>query len=88
MKKPVLVGVLIVVAILGIIAYSMLGLSAHRVEVCLEFKGVTTCKIARGSSEEAAIRQAIDNACGEMASGVTDVMACTRSEPTKITRLK
>lgn len=88
MKKPVLVGILIVAAVLGIITYSMLGLSSHRVEVCIEFNGRTNCKIARGADQQTAIRTAIDNACGELASGVTDSMACTRSEPTKINILK
>ncbi|MEI9812462.1 MAG: hypothetical protein WDO18_07195 [Acidobacteriota bacterium] len=88
MKKPVLAGILIVLVILGIMIYSSLNLSGHRVEVCVEFRGQTTCKIARGADEQTALRTAIDNACGEMASGVTDSMACTRSQPTKVTILK
>jgi hypothetical protein len=88
MKKPVLVGILIIAAVLGIMAYSMLSLSSHRVEVCIAFNSRTVCKIARGADEQTAIRTAIDNACGELASGVTDSMACTRSQPTKIDILK
>ncbi len=88
MKRPVLVGILIVAAILGIIVYSSMGLSNNRVEVCIEFKGVQNCKIARASTQEDAIRRAVDNACGEIASGVTDSMACARSEPIKINILK
>ena len=84
MKKPVLVGILIVAAVLGIMAYSMMSLSAHRVEVCIEFNGRTNCKVARGADEQTAIRTAIDNACGEIASGVTDSMNCTRSAPKSI----
>ena len=68
--------------------YYSLGLSNHRVEVCIEFKGVQNCKIARASTEQDAIRRAVDNACGEIASGVTDSMACARSEPIKINILK
>jgi hypothetical protein len=88
MRKPVLVGILIVAVILGIMAYSMMNLSAHRVEVCIEFNGRTTCKVARGADQEAAIRTATENACGEMASGVTDSMNCTRSTPKSITILQ
>ena len=88
MKKPVLVGILIVAAILGIMAYSMMNLSSNRVEVCIEFKGVTNCKTARGATQEDAIRTATTNACGELAGGVTDTMACLRSEPVKLTVLK
>jgi hypothetical protein len=88
MKKPVLVAILIGAAILGIIIYSSLGLSANRVEVCLEFKGKNTCKIARAETQEEAIRRAVDNICGELASGVTEVMACGRTQPSKINVLK
>jgi hypothetical protein len=88
MKKPVLVGILIIAVIVGIMAYSMMSLSNNRVEVCIEFNGRTTCKTARGADQETAIRTATDNACGEMASGVTDTMNCTRSRPKSITILQ
>jgi hypothetical protein len=88
MKRPVLVGILIVAAILGIIVYSSMNLAAHRVEVCIEFNGRTNCKIASGATLEFAEHTAVDNACGEIASGVTDSMNCTRSQPVKMTVLK
>jgi hypothetical protein len=88
MRKPVLAGVLIVAVILAIVVYSSLNLSVTRIEVCVEFQGVTKCKVARGASEQSAIRTAIDNACGELAAGVTDTLACTGRPPAKITVLK
>lgn len=88
MKKPVLVGIGIVAVIIGIMVYSMMNLSSNRVEVCVTFKGVVSCKIARGATQEDAIRTATSNACGEIAGGVTDTMACLRAEPSKLTVLK
>lgn len=88
MKKPVLAAIAIVAVILGIMVYSMLDLSSNRVEVCIAFNGVTNCKIARGATQEDAIRTATSNACGEIAGGVTDTMACLRSDPAKLTVLK
>jgi hypothetical protein len=88
MKKPVMAGIAIVAVILGIMVYSMMSLTSNRVEVCIQFKGVTTCKIASGATQEDAIRTATGNACGELAGGVTDTMACLRSEPTKLNVLK
>jgi len=88
MKKPVLVGIAIVGVILGIMIYSMMNLSSHRVEVCIQFNGLTNCKIARGATQEDAIRTATTNACGEIAGGVTDTMACLRSEPSKVSVLQ
>ena len=37
MKKPVLIGIVIVAAILGLLVYSSLNLTQHRVELCIEF---------------------------------------------------
>lgn len=88
MKKPVLVGIGIVAIILGIMVYSMMSLTSNRVEVCIQFKGVTSCKIASGATQEDAVRTATGNACGELAGGVTDTMACLRAEPSKLSVLK
>ena len=88
MKKPVLAGIAVVAIILAIVVYSSMNLMGHRVEVCLTYKGQDRCKIASGSTQEFAIRTAHDNACGEIASGVTDTMGCGRTEATKVTVLK
>ncbi len=89
MKKPVQVGIGIAVFILGLIVYStMQSFASNRVEVCIQFKGVTSCKTARGATQEDAIRTATNNACGELAGGVTDTMACLRAEPSKLNVLK
>lgn len=88
MKKPVLAGILFVLVVLGIMVYYSLGLSNSRVEVCIEFKGRSSCKIARAETQQEAIRRAVDNACGELASGVTETLACGRTEPSKINVLK
>jgi hypothetical protein len=88
MKKPVLVGILIVLALGGLILYSTLSLGGYRVEVCMGFNGQTNCRTATGSSEEFALRTATANACAAIASGVTDSMACERSAPVKTTWLK
>jgi cytochrome c biogenesis protein ResB len=88
MKKPVLAALAIVGVILGIMVYSMMSLTGNRFEVCIQFNGRNSCKIARGATKEDAIRTATTNACGELAGGVTDTLACLRSEPTKITPLE
>ena len=88
MKKPVLVGIAIVVVILGVLVYSSLNLATHRYEACMTFKGRTNCRIASGTTEEFAQRSAITNACATIASGVTDSLACEQSTPSKLTKLK
>ncbi len=88
MKKPVLVGILLFVALMALIAYSTMGTRNHRVEVCMQFNGVTSCRTTFGASEESALRTAVSNACAAIASGVTDSIACEQAPPVKVTWLK
>ena len=88
MKKPALVGILIVGVILGIIVYSSLNLTSYRVEVCMSFNGQTNCRTASGSTEEFALRSATTNACAPIASGVTESIGCEQARPARVTWLK
>jgi hypothetical protein len=88
MKKPVVVGIAIVVFILGVLVYSSMNLATHRVEACMAFAGNTNCRTASGSTEAFAMRTAISNACAGIASGVTDSIACEGSAPVSLKTLK
>lgn len=88
MRKPVMVGLLIFAALLGLIAYSTMNMAQHRVEVCIEYKGRTNCATAAGRTQEAALRAATTTACADLSSGVTEVLGCERTEPSKTTWLK
>jgi len=87
-KKPVLIGIVFALLILAVLIYSSMNLAAYRVEVCMTFNGRTSCRTAAGAQKETAQRAAIENACAEIASGVTDSIACTNTEPSKETWLK
>ncbi|MCW5966541.1 MAG: hypothetical protein KIT83_21060 [Bryobacterales bacterium] len=84
MKKPVLVGVLLLAGIVGLIVWSSLGLREHRVEVCMTFEGKNVCRVAQGGSKEAAQRQALDNACAMLTSGVTGTISCMQTPPDSV----
>lgn len=88
MKKPVLIGILIFAALIGLMVYSTMGLASHRVEVCMEFNGRTSCRTTSGSTRDFALRTGISNACAGIASGVTESIACEQKEPSKVTWLK
>ena len=85
MKKPVLLGILFCAIVLAVIIYSSMNLARQRVEVCMQFNGNTACRTAAGSTKEFALRTATTNACSQISSGVTDSIACERSEPVKVT---
>lgn len=88
MKKAALIGIVFVLVVIAAIYYSTANLAAHRVEVCMEFKGLTSCRTASGATEQFALRTATTNACATISSGVTDSIACDQSTPKKVTWLK
>jgi len=88
MKKAALIGLLFLVLVIGAIVYSTMSLAAHRIEVCMEFHGAVSCRTAKAATREAALRRAISNACAMIASGVTDSLACERSDPQKVNEIK
>jgi hypothetical protein len=88
MKKPVLVGIVFALVVLGYIVYSSMNLAGHKVEVCITFNGRTNCRTAAGASEEFARRTATTNACADIASGVTDSIACENTPPNSVKVIK
>jgi hypothetical protein len=87
-RKPVLVGIVFVLAVLAALIYSSMNLAAHRVEVCITYNGQQACRIASGKTEEFARRAAITNTCSQIASGVTDSLQCENTPADKYTVLK
>jgi len=88
MKKPVVAGIIFVLIVLGVIVYSSMNLAKHRVEVCVQFNGITNCKTASAATEEFAHQAAVTNACAGIASGVTETVACEHAPPVRVTVLK
>jgi len=87
-KKPVVAGILFALLVLGAIVYSSMNLSKYRVEVCMTFNGRTACRTASGKDQEETLQTAVTNACADIASGVTDSIACERTAPSKETWVK
>ena len=72
------------VALIGFIVYSATGLGRVNCDVCVEFHGVTSCKPAAGTTEDEAVKTAVDIACSELASGRTDSIACEHTTPKSV----
>ena len=88
MKKPVWVESRSSLIFLGVIVYSTMNLSQNKVEVCMTFNGQTSARSPRRPRRISRERTAITNACGEMASGVTETMACNQLKPDSVKWLK
>jgi hypothetical protein len=73
-----------VAAFLALLIYSTVSGPRYRVEVCMAYEGRTACRTVSAKSEAAAIRAGSDNACADIASGVTDTMRCLAAEPKSV----
>jgi hypothetical protein len=73
------------VALVGFILYSVTGLAQVSCEVCIEFRGRTSCQSAAGVNTEEAVRTATAVACTQLANGRTESMACERAAPKSVT---
>src|SRR3989442_1260858 len=69
---------------MAVVVYRSFHVAGYRCSVCVEFRGESVCRQVEGATEHDARRAAADNACAYLASGVTDVMACGRTEPTSV----
>jgi len=76
--------VLGILAFVCMLAYLTLSGKRVKVEVCMEHAGRTACKVASGRDQTAATRAATDNACADIAFGVTENGQCTRSNPVSV----
>ena len=86
MKNPKVVMACVVfgAGVIALMVFSMMGSSSHRVEVCMEFRGRQACRIASGAERDKAQRTATGNACDQIASGMTDSIACEQSQPVSV----
>ncbi|MEA2625410.1 MAG: hypothetical protein QOD06_1455 [Candidatus Binatota bacterium] len=71
--------------VVAVVVYSSFEVSDYECDVCVSFDGRESCRKVTAKTEADALRGAIDNACALVASGVTQTMRCTRSEPTRST---
>ena len=86
MKKPtVILAIAFGAVVLAVLIFTTIGTNKFRCEVCITFNGRTACRTAGASTEPQAVRTATENACAQIASGVTDSMACENTPPKSLT---
>ena len=76
MKPKTLLTLAAILAFVGLLAWSTLSAQKVTCEVCVEFSGGRNCAKASHSSEAEAARTAQTTACGPLASGMSEVIAC------------
>jgi hypothetical protein len=83
-KKSTLLGILFVLVFVGFVVYTTLNTGRIRCEVCITFRGRQACRTASARTRELAARTATDNACAQIASGVTDSNQCQNTPPDSV----
>jgi hypothetical protein len=83
-NKTVLLAIVFVVGVLIVLVYTTMGNARYRCEVCISFQNRTACRAAAAAAEAQALRTATENACAQIASGVTDSMACENTPPQSV----
>ncbi len=68
---------------MGFVVWRTFHMQGVRCEVCITYRGLSQCRTVEGEREQDARQAAINNVCSYLANGVTDGMACMRTEPTK-----
>jgi hypothetical protein len=83
-KTSVWIGILFVAIVVGFVIYSTMNTGRIRCEVCITFQGRQACRTASAPSRELALRTATENACAQIASGVTDSNQCNNTQPDSV----
>jgi len=82
MKRTSWLALAALVGLGALVVYTSFQAGGVRCEVCIDFGGGRACRAVDGATERDALMAARTNACARLASGVTDTMACERTEPT------
>lgn len=81
MNPRKLLAALLVVGLVAFLAWSTLSAQRAQCEVCVEFRGGRNCATASAASPEEAVRSAQTTACGLLARGMDEGIACDRAQP-------
>lgn len=84
-KLPVVAGIGFIVFFLAFMAWSTFGNASFRCELCMTYNGRTVCRNGAGASQESAERVARDGACTDLTHGMTELVQCQGSEPSRLT---
>ncbi|HUL69636.1 MAG TPA: hypothetical protein VLT17_05275 [Gemmatimonadales bacterium] len=79
-----LITILAVLAFVALLLYNTLSAQRVSCEVCVDFGGGSNCATASHSSEKDATQAAQTTACGVLAHGMDQSIACGRVQPTSV----
>ena len=83
-KRSTVVALIVVIAIAGLFFYMTTARASTTCRVCVSYGGRSNCATALGPNEADAREGAQTTACGPIASGMDESIACGRVQPTSV----
>ncbi|HEX6535345.1 MAG TPA: hypothetical protein VF041_12180 [Gemmatimonadaceae bacterium] len=84
MKPGRIIALLAVVALAAFLLWSTLGAQRATCRVCAEYQGQRNCASASAASRAEAQRSAQTTACGPIARGMDESIACSNQPPVSV----
>jgi hypothetical protein len=81
MKRSTIITIAVIVTIAALFFYMTTAKASQECRVCMEFRGQRNCAVAVGPTEEQAREGAQTTACGPIANGMDQTIACGRTPP-------
>ncbi len=81
MKRGTLIGIIIAAIFAGFLLWSTMAAQRLDCQACVEFNGRRNCARVSGNTQAEALRAAVSTACGPVASGMNESIACQNRPP-------
>ena len=84
MKRSRLITFAVVAAVIALFFYMTTARATEECNVCMEFQGRSNCAAAAGRTAAEATETAHSTACGPLASGMDQTIACQNRAPVSV----
>ena len=84
MKRSTLITLAVVIAIIVLFFYMSVARATEQCQVCMEFQGRSNCATAAGHTAAEATETAHSTACGPLARGMNETIACGNRAPLSV----
>jgi hypothetical protein len=84
MKRSTLITLGVIAVVIGLFFYMSTARATEECTVCMEFNGRTNCATAAGRTPAEATETAHNTACGPIASGMNESIACGNRTPLSV----
>lgn len=84
MKRSTLLTVAAIAAVIALFFYMSTARATQQCEVCMEYQGASNCASASGRTVDEATQTAHSTACGPIAHGMNETIACGNRAPVSV----